>query len=237
MDRSRSPHNGRWTPRLRPASAPASANTALTKECGFTLLEMMIAIAILSVGLLAVALLVVRSAHGTERSRYMTMASGLASEKLEDLIRYPSADAQVTIPAGSTSVGSLSSDTSQSITVGSTVTIYYYDDVQLSASGGQTATGDGAVTTVQTISNGSGGVCYNIFYHQVSGQVSDTQCNSTAPTAGPDVLTFHRRWMIESPVTINGHSIGGVRRINVSVTLTNVFEQPPVAFQMSTVRP
>jgi prepilin-type N-terminal cleavage/methylation domain-containing protein len=231
MDRLRSHHDGRQAFRQRPALRPLRP-----KERGFTLLEVLFSIAILGTGLLAVALLIARSSHGAEHSRYMSMAAALASEKLEDLSRYPSADAQLVVPAGSTSVGSLTSDVSQPITVGATTTIYYYDNVEISASGGQTGTGYGAVTTVQAVANGAGGTCYNIFYHQPNGTVSDTQCNATAPATGPDVLTFHRRWLIESPVTVNGKAISGVRRITVSVTLTNSFENPPVTFQMSTIR-
>ena len=239
MDRSRLPHNGRRAPRGRPAfaAANAKADSAVRqprkRECGFTLLEVIIAVVILSTGLLAVALLVATSAHGTERSRYMSMASGLASEKIEDLMRYPSSDPQVAVPAGS--VGSLTAPDAAPQTI-SGVTVYYSDDVQLSAAGGQTANGFGAITQVQNAPSNCGGSGYNIFTYQPNGTVSDTQCNATAPAAGSDVLTFHRRWLIESPVTINGNTINGVRRITVVVTLTNAFENPPVTFQMSAIR-
>jgi hypothetical protein len=113
--------------------------------------------------------------------------------------------------------------------------VSYADDVQISASGGQTTNG-GAITTVQYTSNSSGTSCYNVFSHQPNGTVSDT-CVTTAPAlSSTDLLTFHRRWFIESPVTINGNTINNVRRITVLVTLTNVFQQPPVTFQMSVVR-
>ena len=50
------------------------------------------------------------------QSRYMSLASDLASEKLEDLNHYSPNDPQVCVPAANTSVGSLTSDIMQSTT-------------------------------------------------------------------------------------------------------------------------
>ena len=207
------------------------------------MLEVVIAMVVVCTGLLAVALLVATSASGSERSRYMSMASSLASEKIEDLMRYPSADAQVTVPAGSTCagvteaggvscVGSLTLPVSQSITAGATTsTVYYYDDVYISASAGQETNG-GAITTVTQTAAG-----YCVFNHQPNGTASET-CGATAPAlSGSDLLTFHRSWIIESPVIINGNTINGIRRITVWVKLMNSYENPPVTFQVSIVRP
>src|SRR5262245_25918311 len=52
---------------------------------GFTLLEVMIAIAILASGLLAVAAIMTRLMGGTNTSRYLSSEVTLASEKLEFL--------------------------------------------------------------------------------------------------------------------------------------------------------
>jgi len=55
------------------------------KSRGFTLLETLIAIAILTIGLLSIALLVARATASSNTSRYMSTQSLLASEKLDDL--------------------------------------------------------------------------------------------------------------------------------------------------------
>src|ERR1700722_12568907 len=83
---------------------------------GFSLLETLIAIAVLVIGLVGMAGLVSTSLSGTEKARFMGQAATLTSEKLEDLNRWPTIDAHVA--AG----GSLSSDTV-------TGTINYFDDV------------------------------------------------------------------------------------------------------------
>jgi hypothetical protein len=62
----------------------------------------------------------------TARSRYMSLAATLASEKLEDLNRWPANDPDVAVTSGSTA-GSLTSDIVQSVTVnGSTNDVNYY---------------------------------------------------------------------------------------------------------------
>ena len=240
MDRSRLPHNDRRVPRGRPAFASVSAKVNCAarhprkRERGFTLIETVIALAIMATGLIAVAALVATSAYGSERSRYMSMASSLASEKIEDLMRYPSTDPQVTVTAGNTTMGRIQDPDAPTQSI-SGVTVGYADDVYISASGGQETNG-GAITTVSVTTDTSGNTCYNVFYHQPNGTVSET-CNATAPAiSGSDMLTFHRRWMIESPVTINGNTINGVRRITVWVKLMNSYENPPVTFQVSIVR-
>jgi prepilin-type N-terminal cleavage/methylation domain-containing protein len=63
-------------------------------NAGFSILEVIIAITVLAVGLSAMAALVASSLSGTERARYMALATTLASEKLEDLNRWPSAAPQ-----------------------------------------------------------------------------------------------------------------------------------------------
>ncbi len=67
---------------------------------GFTLLETLVAIVVLTIGLMSVAALMTQTLKSTTNSRSMSTASLLATEKLEDLNRYASTDAAVA-PGGS----------------------------------------------------------------------------------------------------------------------------------------
>lgn len=80
-------------------------------DWGFTMLEVLVALVILMVALMSMALLAARMLNGARGSHSMSIATTLASEKLEDLNRWNASDPQVCVPAGSTSVGSLTSDT------------------------------------------------------------------------------------------------------------------------------
>ena len=184
---------------------------------GFTLMETMFAIVILSVGLLSLAALLSKMTSSTEQSRYMSMAAVLASEKLEDLNRYPAADPAMTVTGAS--AGSLSADTTA--TVGGE-TVAYYDKVMMSA-------GNGSVS--QTIrAETTGGTVYKTLTHTPNGLVTPTQ-SSTIPANTPDLVQFNRRWLIEKDVPVTG-----VRRVTVRITLQSPVG-PTVNFQMSTVRP
>ena len=178
---------------------------------GFTLLETLASIAILSIGLLALAGLMSQTTSSSSRSRYMSAASILATQKLEDLNRYPKSDPMVAIAGAS--AGSLTADA----TSGS---INYYDDVDISAVGG---------SITETTSDSSGN--FNTFVQQPDGTIATTS-SATKPAPPPETLQFHRRWTIEKDVPV-----AGVRRVTVYVQLVN----PPVAkivtFQISTVRP
>jgi type IV pilus modification protein PilV len=66
------------------------ARHKVSRQTGFTLIETMVSIAVLTIGLLSVAALMSQSVNTTTHSRYMSTASMLASEKLEDLSRFPS---------------------------------------------------------------------------------------------------------------------------------------------------
>jgi prepilin-type N-terminal cleavage/methylation domain-containing protein len=179
-------------------------------EAGFSILEVLIAITVLAIGLSAMAALIAQSLAGTERARYMALATTLASEKLEDLNRWRSVDAHVA--AG----GSLTADN----TVG---TLNYYDDIDLSNTNGQVS------ETVAT----SGG--YSSVIHKATGEVIPNS-NTTAPS-GSGFVAFHRRWLVESDPTVNSITMTGSRRITVTVSLNNTSIRPAVSFQMSTVRP
>src|SRR5579862_8856291 len=103
---------------------------------GFTMIETLVAMLVLTVGLVTLGSLASQTLNGTSRSRFAGLAANLASEKLEDLNRWPTWDPNVYAAAGST-VGSLTTDTSGSVTSnGITDNVDYYDDVEISDSNG-----------------------------------------------------------------------------------------------------
>jgi type IV pilus modification protein PilV len=190
---------------------------------GFTLIETLVAILVLSVGLLSLAALATQMLSGTARSHFSSLAADLASEKLEDLSRWPSFDPNVYAASGTT-VGSLTSDSSATVTSGGIPAelVNYYDDVDI-------ADLSGAISeTVSVVSGGS--TSFKTTTHNPDGTISITTNSSAPSTQG--AIAFHRRWTIEmdQPVT-------GTRRITVLVSLQGQLVQPPVSFQMTTVRP
>jgi prepilin-type N-terminal cleavage/methylation domain-containing protein len=186
--------------------AQSKCNKALSR--GFTLAEVCVSIAVLTIGLVAAAAMFGKVWGSTAYSEYMIEASTLVSEKLEDLNQFPNTDPNVA--AG----GSLSANTT-------TGGISYYDEVYLSAA-------TGAVTETQVIS----GTPYTIT-HQANGSIGTT---NTSPTT-TSTIQFERRWVIESNPTVNGVTMTGMLRITALVTVVNSSIQPPVHFQMSIVRP
>jgi prepilin-type N-terminal cleavage/methylation domain-containing protein len=191
---------------------------------GFTLIETLVAMFILSVGLVALGSLAAQTLSGTTRTHYSALAADLATEKLEDLSRWPTFDPNIYVAAGST-VGDLASDKSANVTSGGIPTelVNYYDDVEISDSQGAIA---------ETVSQVVGGATtYKTTSHNPDGTIT-TSSSSSATTADVGAFSFHRRWTIEmdQPVT-------GLRRITVLVTLSNGFVQPPVSVQMTMVRP
>jgi prepilin-type N-terminal cleavage/methylation domain-containing protein len=214
---------------LRQPEVPVRRQT--TEPGGFTLLEVLVSITILSIGMMASALLMSNSYKYSVRSRYMAEAAQLASEKLEDLNRFPVIDEHVTVMAGDNECGltgencegSLTADAApqQITTGGSTFTVAYSDAVFISAANGQLQ------ETYQTAAGAS--PSYSTLTFSPSGTTPAITTSATAPTIGE---TFDRRWTIEmnQPVT-------GVRRVTVLVTLMDDTIKPPVTFQMSMVRP
>lgn len=194
---------------------------------GFNLIEVMMAMLILTIGVVAIAALISKTSGSTSHSRYMSMAAMLASEKLEDLNRYPTTDPTISFPAATTTAGSLTADTSQSVTVGAvTETVDYYDTVQMSGASGS------VTETIQGV-NSSGTTTYTTVTHTPNGTASDTT-SATAPAniGGADATAYHRRWILEKDVPVVG-----VRRITVLVTLQGLSGANGVTFQMSMVRP
>src|SRR6266481_10227012 len=105
------------------------------RQRGFTLMETLAAIMVLTIGLVGMAVLMSNVMTGGARSRYMSEAAMLASEKLEDLERYPAADPDVAVTSGATA-GSLTSDVTASVTSnGTTDNVDYFDTIQLSSTG------------------------------------------------------------------------------------------------------
>lgn len=200
-------------------------------EQGMSLVETVVAIAVLSIGLMSMAALMARMISTTSRSGYMSTAMQLASEKLEDLNRYPCSatdithcDANVIVPIAATTAGSLTADTSASITSDSeTVLVDYWDEVRFNATGG-------AIREIKTGLNGGGATTYTTITHSPDGTVVTDANNTTAPSLS-GMIRFKRRWIIErdQPTT-------GVRRVTVLVTLQNPVNTPVTA-QMSMVRP
>lgn len=201
---------------------------------GFSLLEVMVAIAVLSIGLMSAALLTSKVMGQGEMSKYMSLAATLASEKLEDLNRWNSDNPQVCMPTGSATVGSLTTDVLQTTTCpsGSSGTVNYYDDVSLALKSGTDCPGGSAGCFAETISTiSSGSTQYTSTYHSPDGTITSTT-SATAPNS-----TFHRRWIVEINPTVGGSAINGVRRITVLVTLLDQSVQSAVTFQMSAVQP
>ncbi len=191
---------------------------------GFTLVETLVAMMVLSIGLVALGGLAAQTMSGTTRSRFISVSADLATEKLEDLSRWPTFDPNVYAASGAT-VGALTSDQSANVTSGGIPTelVNYYDDVEISDSSGAISE-----TLSQVI---SGSTSYKTTSHNPDGTLT-ISTNSSNAAADANAVAFHRRWTIEmdQPVT-------GVRRVTVLVTLSSLSIQPPVSFQMTMVRP
>ncbi len=197
----------------------ASARRGAREE-GFSLLEVLVAIGVMVVGMAGTAALLARLTSDSVRSRYMSLAATLASEKLEDLNRWPANDPHVAVTSGATA-GSLTSDMVQNVTVGaSTEDVNYYDEVAIAASGGAFS------ETVKGL-DADGNPVYFSTSHEPDGTITTSTASEAPPT-----VTFRRRWLIEKDAPV-----AGVRRVTVAVALVGAAVQPPVTFQMSAVRP
>jgi hypothetical protein len=193
----------------------------------------MVAIFILTVGIVSVAALAATMMTTGNRSKYMSLEASLASEKLEDLNRWPANVPQVCVPTGTASLGSLTSDSLQTTTCdsGASASVAYYDDVNINytAAGSTDCPSSTGGCFAETVANQSGGTTqYTTTYHSPDGQIT-----FSSSTTAPANMTFHRRWIIEANTPVIG-----VRRVTVLVTINSANIQPQNAtFQMSMVRP
>lgn len=177
------------------------------RERGFTLIEMMVSILVLTIGLVGTAALMSNSVNMGAHARYVSTAALLASEKMEDLDRFPDGDSNIQ-PGGSLAANING----------------YSDSVQISTANGNIneTTTTGASTTLYT--------------QKPDGTVVVT-LGATLPAASPDMLTFNRRWLITPNPVVGANTITGAVQITVLVTLTNQALNPPVTYQTSLVHP
>lgn len=171
----------------------------------------------LTAGLLAAAA-VTRAAGKTHlRSNYLSFASKLVSEKLDDLKGWDRNDPSACVPAGSKSVGSLIHDLIQTTTCvgGASDRVSYFDDITMGPKGSYS----------ETISGMTGGTpAYVTTVHAADGSISI----STSDIPPNEPVTFHRRWSVER-ISSNA------RRITVTVTLLDRAIQPGITLVASAV--
>jgi prepilin-type N-terminal cleavage/methylation domain-containing protein len=178
-----------------------------SRQRGFTLIETMVSILILTIGLVGTAALMSNSVNMGAHARYVSTAALLASEKMEDLDRFPDNDPNLT--AG----GSLATDITG-----------YSDSVQISSANGNI----NEVTTANGVTT--------LYTQKPDGTVAVTS-GAALPAATPDMLTYDRRWLITANPTVGPNVITGAVQITVLVTLTNQSLKPVVTYQTSLVHP
>jgi prepilin-type N-terminal cleavage/methylation domain-containing protein len=178
-----------------------------SRQRGFTLVETMVSILILTVGLVGTAALMSNSVNMGAHARYVSTAALLASEKMEDLDRFPDNDPN--LAAG----GSLTADITG-----------YSDSVQISTANGNI----NEVTTANGVTT--------LYTQKPDGTVVITS-GAGLPAATSDMLTYDRRWLITANPTVGANVITGAVQITVLVTLTNQALKPVVTYQTSLVHP
>ena len=172
------------------------------------MVETLIAITILAVGLLGIAALLAQLAGNSTKSRYTSTEALLASEKMDDLNRYPINDPAIAVTNGN-SAGSLTADVTDNVTVGVvTENVDYFDQVRISAGNGN---------MVETVSGKdvNGNNVYTTTTHAPDGSITVVTAPNP-PAATSDMLTFSRRWVIELNPP---NQPAGVRRFTVLVSL------------------
>jgi len=225
-----------------------SQRRPFTNRCaeasGFTLVEVLVAMGILAIGLLGAAALISSLLASGGQARYMNMANVLASEKLDNLNKWPSTDQNVcdsTACADSTNSPYCNATSCGSLSGSATCTASdpFCDQVTVSETSGANYE-----TQTQVVTDPLTGTSTNqttTIVHTSAGCVG-TPANCSVPTPSAGGTTFTRRWLISSdPTVISGattKTVTGARRVTVVVSLVNESSsQNPVQFQMSMVRP
>jgi len=187
------------------------------------MLEVAVSTAILAIGLLGIAVLITNLLTMGSTSRYMAMANVLASEKLDNLNKWPSNSLNVQ-PGGAL--------TGPSTCAAGDI---YCDQVTVSET-------SGADYETQTQYNDDGTVTSTTLVHTSAGCVNTPAvCGVAQPAAGAS--TFTRRWLITTNPVVTpvgggaGQTITGARRVSVVVFMTTQMQRNPVSFQLSMVRP
>jgi len=202
---------------------PKNANS----ENGFTLMEVMVAIVILTIGMLGAALLMANVYKNTVRSRYMATAAALANEKLEDLSRFGVGDPRASLAGGSLDPNNPQGAQTQPWN-GVTYLVAYYDTVTLSSSTGAMS------ETRQILYNG--GTYFTTQQFTADGiwhwDTTTGYPSTPAQTFSSTGETYLRLWKIDADTPVTGNVL-----ITVNVVLKNDAIQPPVSFEMSMVRP
>jgi prepilin-type N-terminal cleavage/methylation domain-containing protein len=201
----------------------SKSHRKVRRQGGFALIETLIAISILAIGLLGIAALLAQLAGNSTQSRYMSTEALLASEKLDDLNRYPINDPQIAVTNGNIA-GSLTADVTDNVTVGVvTETVDYFDQVRISAGNGN---------MVETVSGKdvNGNTVYTTTTHAPDGSIT-VVTGANPPASTSDMLTFSRRWVIELNPP---NQPAGVRRFTVLVSLNTPTK--PATFQATMMR-
>lgn len=206
----------------------------------------MVALIVLTLGVVATATVAARSLGTSRQSKFMALAAELSSEKLEDLTRWDASDPNVCVQSADTSEGSITADAPlKSITCpsgASALSVAYYDHVSVNVGTGSTDCPNPTYGCFTEAVYGTDGTTngYTTTSHSPDGTVTVTPPSGTASTIA---VTFDRRWVIEANPVVNGVTITGARRVTVFVTLvdTSLYQGSstslPVTFQMSIVRP
>lgn len=197
------------------------SNSYKSRASGFTLAEVLVSMAILTVGLVGVAALIGSTEASGTQATYMNMANILASDKLDSLNKWPSTDPNVA-PGGSLT-GPATCAAGDA----------YCDQVILSQTSGanyetQTQIVDGTAVTSTLVHTSSGCV--------------GTPASCGVPDSDNSGSQFTRRWLITLNPTITSAAgaattVTGARRVTVVVTLNDQSTRTPVTFQLSMVRP
>ncbi len=184
------------------------------------MIEVLVSIAVLSIGLMGVAMVVGSTLASGTKAKYMSMADILASEKLDDLNKLPANDSNL-VPGGSL--------TGPSTCAAGDI---YCDQVTVNE-----ASGADYETETQTVNNTP---VTTTIVHTSSGCVdTPANCGVTVPTGGG--ATFTRRWLVTANPTISSAggptTVTGARRVTVRVTSNQQSGSEAVSFEMSMVRP